>query len=105
MQDTIREEVDHDRLDVGVLLADTLAGLFDGPTTAPLDFSAPIQTVDVSRLEGRGDEALALVLSCLSSWGQAAVDDPSRGADDPPRLVVRGATGPGLPCGAGAATR
>jgi hypothetical protein len=37
------------------LLEDTLAGLFDGPTSAPVDFAAPIQTVDVSRLEGRGD--------------------------------------------------
>ena len=71
------------------LLEDTLAGLFDGPTSAPLDFAAPIQTVDVSRLEGRGDEALALVLSCLSSWGQAAIDDPAGPADEPPRLVVR----------------
>jgi hypothetical protein len=71
------------------LLEDTLAGLFDGPTSAPLDFAAPIQTVDVSRLEGRGDEALALVLSCLSSWGQAAIDDPSRAPGQPPRLVVR----------------
>jgi hypothetical protein len=71
------------------LLEDTLAGLFDGPTSAPLDFAAPIQTVDVSRLEGRGDEALALVLSCLSSWGQAAIDDPSRAAGEPPRMVVR----------------
>jgi type IV secretory pathway VirB4 component len=71
------------------LLEDTLAGLFDGPTSAPLDFAAAIQTVDVSRLEGRGDEALALVLSCLSSWGQAAIDDPSRALDEPPRLVVR----------------
>jgi hypothetical protein len=83
------EEVREAGLALHNLLAGTLAGLFDGPTTAPLDFSAPIQTVDVSRLEGRGDEALALVLSCLSSWGQAAVDDPARGADDPPRLVVR----------------
>ncbi|MFC0080952.1 type VI secretion protein [Aciditerrimonas ferrireducens] len=71
------------------LLEDTLAGLFDGPTTAPLDFAAPMQTVNVSRLEGRGDDALALVLACLSSWGQAAVDDPNRPPDDPPRLVVR----------------
>jgi len=71
------------------LLEDTLAGLFDGPTSAPLDFAAPIQTVDVSRLEGRGDEALALVLSCLSSWGQAAIDDPGRAAGEPPRMVVR----------------
>jgi type IV secretory pathway VirB4 component len=71
------------------LLEDTLAGLFDGPTSAPLDFAAPIQTVDVSRLEGRGDEALALVLSCLSSWGQAAIDDPGRSPGEPPRMVVR----------------
>ena len=71
------------------LLEDTLAGLFDGPTSAPLDFGAPVQTVDVSRLEGRGDEALALVLSCLSSWGQAAIDDPARAPDEPPRMVVR----------------
>jgi hypothetical protein len=71
------------------LLEDTLAGLFDGATSAPLDFAQAIQTVDVSRLEGRGDEALALVLSCLSSWGQAAIDDPSRGPSEPPRLVVR----------------
>jgi type IV secretory pathway VirB4 component len=71
------------------LLEDTLAGLFDGPTSAPIDFDHPIQTVDVSRLEGRGDEALALVLSCLSSWGQAAIDDPGRGPGQPPMLVVR----------------
>lgn len=71
------------------LLEDSLAGLFDGPTSAPLDFGRAIQTVDVSRLEGRGDEALALVLSCLSSWGQAAIDDPTRGPRQPPMLVVR----------------
>jgi hypothetical protein len=71
------------------LLEDSLAGLFDGPTSAPLDFDAPIQTVDVSRLEGRGDDALGLVLSCLSSWGQAAVDDPARFAGAAPRMVIR----------------
>ena len=83
------EEVREAGLALHNLLSDTLSGLFDGPTSAPVDFSAPVQTVDVSRLEGRGDEALALVLSCLSSWGQAAIDDPGRGPDEPARLVVR----------------
>ena len=63
----------------------SLSGLFDGPTTVALDFTAPIQTVDLSRLDGRGDETIAMTLACVSSWGQAAIDDPA----GPVRLVVR----------------
>lgn len=63
----------------------SLSGLFDGPTTVALDFAAPIQTVDISRLDGRGDETIAMTLACVSSWGQAAIDDPA----GPVRLVVR----------------
>jgi type IV secretory pathway VirB4 component len=63
----------------------SLSGLFDGPTTVALDFTAPIQTVDLSRLDGRGDETIAMTLACVSSWGQAAIDDPA----GPIRLVVR----------------
>jgi len=63
----------------------SLSGLFDGPTTVRLDFTAPIQTVDLSRLDGRGDETIAMTLACVSSWGQAAIDDPA----GPVRLVVR----------------
>jgi hypothetical protein len=67
------------------MVTGSLSGLFDGPTTVALDFTAPIQTVDLSRLDGRGDETIAMTLACVSSWGQAAIDDPA----GPVRLVVR----------------
>jgi type IV secretory pathway VirB4 component len=63
----------------------SLSGLFDGATTVALDFTASIQTVDLSRLDGRGDETIAMTLACVSSWGQSAIDDPA----GPVRLVVR----------------
>jgi type IV secretory pathway VirB4 component len=70
---------------LGNMVTGSLSGLFDGPTTARPDFSAPLQTVDLSRLGGRGDEAVAMILTCVSSWGQAAID-----ADGGPvRLVIR----------------
>jgi hypothetical protein len=70
---------------LGNMIHGSLSGLFDGPTTVRMDFTAPIQTVDLSRLNGRGDETVAMTLACVSSWGQAAIDDPAGGV----RLVVR----------------
>jgi hypothetical protein len=70
---------------LGNMITGSLSGLFDGQTTVALDFAAPIQTVDISRLDSRGDETVAMILACVSSWGQAAIDDPAGGV----RLVVR----------------
>ena len=70
---------------LGNMVAGSLSGLFDGPTTVRPDFGAPIQTVDLSRIQGRGDETVAMTLACVSSWGQAAIDD----AAGPVRLVIR----------------
>ncbi|WP_199034681.1 VirB4 family type IV secretion system protein [Glycomyces salinus] len=70
---------------LGIMVRGSLAGLFDGPTTVKPDFDAYIQTVDLSRLDGRGDETVAMTLACVSTWGQAAIDEP----DGPVRLVVR----------------
>ncbi|MFD0633135.1 hypothetical protein ACFQ9X_17680 [Catenulispora yoronensis] len=70
---------------LGNMIHGSLSGLFDGPTTVRLDFDAPIQTVDLSYIDGRGDETVAMVLACVSSWGQAAIDEPN----GPVRLVVR----------------
>ena len=70
---------------LGNMVQGSLSGLFDGPTTVRMDFDAPIQTVDLSRLDGRGDDTVAMTLACVSSWGQAAIDEP----DGPVRLVVR----------------
>src|SRR5262245_59725363 len=57
---------------LGDMVTGSLSGLFDGATTVRLDFDAPMQTVDLSRLDGRGDETVAMTLACVSSWGQSA---------------------------------
>jgi hypothetical protein len=49
-----------------------------------LDFSAPIQSVDISGLASYGEDTVAMALTCVSSWAQAAIDVPG-----PPRMVVR----------------
>jgi hypothetical protein len=69
---------------IGGMVRGSMAGLFDGPTTVRPDFSAPIQTVDLSRMADRGDETVAMILACVSSWAQAAVDEPG-----PARMVIR----------------
>ena len=69
---------------IGGLVRGSMAGLFDGPTTVRPDFSAPIQTVDLSRMADRGDETIAMILACVSSWAQAAVDEPG-----PARMIIR----------------
>lgn len=61
-----------------------LAGIFDAPTTVALDFDAPMQSVDISRLSQRGEDAVVVGLTCLSTWGQAAIDEPGR-----LRMVIR----------------
>lgn len=70
------------------LLTDTLAGLFDERTTHPIDFEKAIQSVDISRLESRGEDAVAIALACLSTWTLAAIEDPGRSADAPARHVI-----------------
>jgi type IV secretory pathway VirB4 component len=69
---------------LGGMVRGALAGLFDGPTTVSPDFGAPIQTVDLSRMANRGDEVVAMILACVSSWAQAAIDAPG-----PARMIVR----------------
>lgn len=69
---------------LGNMITGSLGGLFDAPTTTQIDFDAPIQTVDLSRIDGRGDDTVAMVLACVSSWGQAAIDQPGA-----VRMVIR----------------
>ena len=70
-------------LELRRLVVGDLAGLFDGPTTRPLDFDAPIQVLDTSRLAG-DDTAVALLMTCASAWMEAALASPDGGQ----RLVV-----------------
>jgi len=70
---------------LGGMVQGVLGGLFDAATTITPDWSAPIVSLDVSRLDSRGDDVVAAALSCLSTWGQAAIDDPRR----PVTVVIR----------------
>ena len=47
-----------------------LAGLFDDHTNIDVDWSAPIQSLSLSRLNPLGDEAIGIALVCLNSWGR-----------------------------------
>lgn len=55
-----------------------LAGLFDGPSTVRFDSSLPMVSLDLSRISG-SDELLALVMTCASSWMEAALLDSAAG--------------------------
>ena len=63
-------------LELNRLVVGDLAGLFDGPTTQSLDFNAPIQVLDTSRLAG-DDTAVALLMTCASAWMESALTDPT----------------------------
>lgn len=69
---------------LGSLVNGSLSGLFDSATTVRPDWNAPIQTIDLSRMKNRGDETVAMIMTCLSTWVQAALDEPG-----PPRMIVR----------------
>ncbi len=69
------------------LVEGDLAGMFDGPTTAKIDWSGPGMVVDLSALGGKGktvsEDALAAVMVCAGTWLSGALSAPG-----PPRLVV-----------------
>jgi type IV secretory pathway VirB4 component len=69
---------------LGIMVAGSLSDLFDGPTTVRPDFDAPIQTLDLSRIDNR-DDTIAMTLACVSTWAQAAIDQPG----GPVRMVIR----------------
>jgi hypothetical protein len=68
------------------LVGGTLKGLFDDHTSIALDWTAPIQSLSLSRLDGLGDEATGMALLCLNSWGRAMRETAAPGDL---RIVVR----------------
>lgn len=71
---------------LGQLVDGALHGLFDGPTTIDIDWTAPIQSLSLSRLMPLGDEAVGIALTCLSSWGRGMRENTT-GSDL--RVIVR----------------
>ncbi|WP_020502322.1 hypothetical protein [Sciscionella marina] len=59
---------------LGNLINGPLSGLFDAPTNFRLDWNAPAQSMDLSRLRSRGDQAIAVGLTCLGSWSALVTD-------------------------------
>jgi type IV secretory pathway VirB4 component len=59
-----------------------MAGIFDGPTTAGVDFSAPLVVVDLSAVYH--SPALPVVMTCVAAWLQAALASGDGGQ----RMVV-----------------
>ena len=60
------------------LVSGDLAGLFDGPSTQTFDPTLPMVSLDLSRIQG-SDELIALVMTCASTWMEAALADPDAG--------------------------
>lgn len=80
--DTLRPITDA----LGNLVSGPLSGLFDEPTNFDLDWDAPVQSMDLSGLRSRGDQAVAVALTCLGSWSSMATDLQDDGEI---RIVVR----------------
>jgi hypothetical protein len=68
---------------VNRLVGGDLGGLFDGPSTVRFDPDLPMVSLDLSRIAG-SDAKIGLVMTCASSWMEAALQDPSGG----PRWVI-----------------
>lgn len=71
---------------LGGLVTGPLRGLFDEATNVDVDWSAPIQSLDVSGLRSRADNALAVAMTCLGSWSRSATDLRT---DGDIRIIVR----------------
>ena len=65
------------------LVRGDLAGLFDGPSTVSFDPTVPMLSLDLSAISG-SDTLIGLVMTCASTWMEAALADPQGGQ----RLVV-----------------
>ena len=57
-----------------LLCTGSLAGVFDGPTSRPLDLEAPAVSVDISRVGAAGDKLLTAAMLCTWAYGFAMVD-------------------------------
>jgi len=64
-----------------LLATGSLAGVFDQPTTMPIDLDAPAVSVDISRVGAAGDKLLTAAMLCVWSYGFAMVDAAAALAD------------------------
>lgn len=60
-----------------LLCTGSLAGVFDGPTSQPIDLDAPAVSVDISTVGAAGDKLLTAAMLCTWSYGFGCVDAAS----------------------------
>ncbi|GHI04641.1 ATP-binding protein [Streptomyces cellostaticus] len=56
------------------LIGGPLKGLFDGPTTTPLDISAPAVSVDISPLRARGNDVVSAGMIATWAYTYSSID-------------------------------
>ena len=59
---------------LALLCEGSLRGVFDGPTTTPIDLGAPAVSVDISRVAAAGDQLVAAAMLCVWAYGYGLVD-------------------------------
>jgi hypothetical protein len=64
-----------------LLCTGSLAGVFDGHTSQPIDLDAPAVSVDISAVRAAGDKLLTAAMLCTWSYGFGCVDAASALAD------------------------
>jgi type IV secretory pathway VirB4 component len=57
-----------------LLCSGSLAGVFDGATSQPIDLDAPAVSVDISSVRAAGDKLLTAAMLCTWSYGFGCVD-------------------------------
>ena len=60
-----------------LLCTGSLAGVFDGPTSQPINLDAPAVSVDISAVKAAGDKLLTAAMLCTWSYGFGCVDAAS----------------------------
>jgi hypothetical protein len=60
-----------------LLCSGSLAGVFDGTTSHPIDLDAPAVSVDISAVKAAGDKLLTAAMLCTWSYGFGCVDAAS----------------------------
>ncbi len=91
-----REEFDQDskplRQTLSLMLTGTLKGLFDGPTTHPIDINAPAIEIDISSIARSGEEnAISSAMLAVWAYGFGVVDAAmalSEAGLEPPRDYI-----------------
>lgn len=64
-----------------LLCTGSLAGVFDGPTSRPIDLDAPSVLVDISRVGAAGDKLLTAAMLCTWAYGFGMADAAAALAD------------------------